>query len=263
MIGRQGGIGLVAALLLGGCTLAAGAGPPVGQPAMPPTSSPLATSALAITASSATPPAATPSGLSRSATNEAFPPEPGPPPVGTRLVHEQAWTPFAAAGGIVLHHPSSRVERIGYHESNTGGARELITLPSAIAPTTLSSRERGTDSATAADVVVDPAIEIRSPVSGRVVRAGGYTLYCRYNDHFVVVEPDDHPGWEVKILHLAAANVRVGQRVEAGVTVLAPGPNRFPFVSQVDAVTASPSWPHVHVEIDDPTIPDLPGAGGC
>lgn len=180
-----------------------------------------------------------------------------------RMVHEQSYLPFAEVGGVVLVHPSSRVERIGFHESNNEGARALAALPRASAPTTLATRARGTDPRTAADVVVDPETEIRAPVSGRVLRSGGYTLYCAYRDHFVVIEPDAHPGWEVKILHLRDSRVRAGQRVEAGVTVLAGGPNRLPFVSQVDAVTASPAWPHVHLEVVDPSIPDIPGSGGC
>ena len=58
-------------------------------------------------------------------------PDPGPAPaplptvedadslpagIQGRLVHEQAWTPFASVGEVVLHHPSSRVERVGFHE---------------------------------------------------------------------------------------------------------------------------------------------------
>lgn len=203
-----------------------------------------------------------------------LPEPPGSPPAavtvdvfpaegGTRVVHEQAWSPFATVGGVVVLHPSARVERIGFHESNDEGAMELAVLPTASAPVTLSTRGRGTDARTAADVVVDPDVEIRAPVSGRVLRAGSYVLYCRHIDHFVVIEPDDHPGWEVKLLHLAATRVRAGQRVEAGVTVLAPGPTRLPFASQVEEGAARPAWPHVHVEVDDPSIPDLPGTGGC
>jgi murein DD-endopeptidase MepM/ murein hydrolase activator NlpD len=184
---------------------------------------------------------------------------PADPP--SRLVHEQAWLPFATAGGIVLHHPSSRVERIGFHESAEQDARELTALPTASQPVTLTSRDRPTAPRTAADVVVDPAVEIRAPVSGRVLAANAYVLYCQFRDHLVIIEPDEHPGWQVKVLHLAATAVRVGQRVEAGLTVIAPGANRFPFASQVDEVTFSPAWPHVHVEIDDPSIPNLPGKG--
>jgi hypothetical protein len=163
----------------------------------------------------------------------------------------------------VLHHPSARVERVGFHESNHDGARDLEPLPTAAAPVTLETRERGTGARTAADVVVDPEAEIRAPATGRVERAGGYILYCDHRDDFAVIEPDSHPGWEVKILHIDGVQVRSGDRVEAGVTVIAPRPTRLPFASQVDETTAQPPWPHVHIEVVDPSIPDRPSGGGC
>jgi biotin carboxyl carrier protein len=183
-----------------------------------------------------------------------------PPP---RAVHEQAWTPFATVGGITLVHPSARVEHVGFHQANHDGARELTALATAAAPAMLESRERETPSSTAADVVVDPATEIRSPVTGTVKRGGGYTLYCKYRDDFVVIDPDQHPGWEVKVLHINGLQVRRGQRVEAGRTVIAPGPTQLPFPSQVDEIrTAEPAWPHVHIEVVDPSIRDRPSPGG-
>lgn len=187
--------------------------------------------------------------------------EPPPPP---RVVHEQAYTPFAVAGGAVtLHHPASRVERVGFHEANHDGARQMEALPGAAAPLTLEGRNRGTGSQTAADVVVDPEAEIRSPVSGRVLRGGGYILYCRISDDYVVIEPDERRGWEVKILHIDGLRVRPGDRVTAGQTVLAPRATQLPFESQVDEFrTAEPAWPHVHIEVVDPSIPDKPNPGG-
>lgn len=180
-----------------------------------------------------------------------------------RAVHEQAWTPFATAGGVVLLHPSRRVERVGFHESNLDGARQLDVLPGAVAPVTLESRQRDTGSRTAADVVVDPAVEIRSPVTGTVRYAGTYVLYCDHSDDFVIIEPDAHPGWEVKVLHISGVAVGPGDRVVAGQTVLAPAPTALPFPSQVDEVTFPPAWPHVHLEVIDPTIPDRPSGRGC
>ncbi len=182
-----------------------------------------------------------------------------------RTVHEQAWTPFAAAGGgqVVLHHPSARVERVGFHESNHDGARDLEPLPTAASPVTLEGRHRGTGERTAVDVVVDPDSEIRAPVTGQVRRAGTYVLYCDNRDDYVVIEPDARPGWEVKVLHIDGVRVRAGQRVVAAETVLAPRATRLPFKSQVDEVTAKPPWPHVHIEIVDPTIRDRPSGRGC
>ena len=177
-------------------------------------------------------------------------------------MHEQAWTPFATVGPVLLRHPSSRVEQVAFHESNHDGAREYQPLPTAADAITLESRERGTGARTAADVVVEPGVEIRSPVTGRVLRAGTYVLYCRHSDDYAVIEPDDRPGWEVKVLHIDGVRVRKGDRVVAGETVLAGGPTVLPFESQVDEHTARPAWPHVHLEVVDPSIPDRPTPGG-
>ena len=181
-----------------------------------------------------------------------------------RIVTEQAWTPFATAGGLTLTHPSSRVERVAFHQSTHDGAQQLTALPSAVAPLTLEDRERDTGARGAAAVVIDPDTEVRSPVTGRVKRAGGYVLYCDHSDDYVVIEPDARPGWEVKVLHIDGVRVRAGNRVVAGETVIAPRPTQLPFDSQVDKVrTADPAWPHVHIEVVDPTVRDRPTGPGC
>lgn len=187
------------------------------------------------------------------------------PPPPSRLVAEPGWSPFATVGGITLLHPAARVERIGFHESNHEGARELIPADTATAPTLMEARERGNGGATAADVVVDPAVEIRAPVTGRVKRAGTYVLYCEHSDDYVVIAPDAQPAWEVKLLHIDGVQVRAGARVVAGETVLAPRATQLPFESQVDELrTVDPAWPHVHIEVVDPTIRDRPNPNsGC
>ena len=180
-----------------------------------------------------------------------------------RTVIEQAWTPFATTGGITLLHPSRRIERVGFHESNHEGAQVMEVLPTAVRPTDLESRGRLTASRTAADVVSDPAVEVRAPVTGKVLRAGTYVLYCKHSDDYVAIEPDSHPGWEVKILHIDGVRVRPGDRVVAGETVIAPRPTQLPFESQVDkSRDTDPAWPHVHIEVVDPSIPNKPSPGG-
>lgn len=170
---------------------------------------------------------------------------------------------MATVGEVVLSHPANRIERVGFHQSNHEGAQPLTPLPTAISPSTLEGRERLTSDHTAADVVVDPAAEIRSPVTGRVKRAGRYVLYCKYSDDYAVIAPDAHPEWEVKLLHIDGVRVRRGDRVEAGVTVIAPRATQLPFESQVDELrTVDPAWPHVHIEVVDPAIRNIPSPGG-
>ena len=184
------------------------------------------------------------------------------PVAAVRSVLETGFRPFLAAGDVTLNYPTPRVERVGFHESNRAGARDLVVLPGAGETIDMPSRDRKTPGRTAADILSDPDREVRVPVTGTVKRGGTYTLYCKYTDSYAVIEPDTHPGWEVKILHITGLAVRAGQRVEAGVTPLAAHPTRLPFKSQVEDYSASPPWPHVHVEVVDPTIKNPPGVGG-
>jgi hypothetical protein len=169
--------------------------------------------------------------------------------------------PFAFASDVTLHYPSSRVEHVGFHESNDEGAQQMQALPGVDA-TTLEDRGRGTGSQTSADVVVDPESEIRAPVSGTVTSSGSYVLYCDKRDYFLNIEPDDHPGWKVRMLHMTGLNVSVGDVVVVGETIVAPHARQLPFSSQVDDIrTAEPAWPHIHMEIVDPSIPNVPNPG--
>lgn len=128
---------------------------------------------------------------------------------------------------MTLHQPAERVEHAGFREPNHDGARPL-----------------------------DP---LRTAVPDGVTGAGH-----AQPDRYVVIEPDERPGWEVKVLHMNNLRVRVGQRVTAGVTVLPSGPHPVPFESQVDeSKTTDRAWPRVHVEVVDPSIPEPLSPGGC
>jgi biotin carboxyl carrier protein len=190
-------------------------------------------------------------------------PTTAPSTAPARSVPDQGWgVPFAAVGGMVLVHPSSHVERIGFHESNHDGAQPMQPLASAVSPFVMETRDRGNAATTAADIVVQPGTELRAPVTGTVLRGGSYTLYCDYRDEYVVIAPDEHPTWEVKVLHIVGVQVRKGQRVVAGETVLARQAHQLPFESQVDETRPrDPAWPHTHLEVVDPSIPDRPSPG--
>jgi murein DD-endopeptidase MepM/ murein hydrolase activator NlpD len=189
------------------------------------------------------------------------------PPTTTTTLPErapaQAWTPYATVGPLTLHHPSDRVEAIGFHQSAEDGAQPQAAAPTAVRWFTMASRGRDTDRQGAADIVVEPGREIRSPVTGTVVRAGTYALYCDKVDEFAVIEPDARPGWQVKVLHVEGVALVAGQRVVAGVTRLADHARVLPFPSQVEDDTGRPAWPHVHLEVIDPTVPDRPTGPGC
>lgn len=184
-------------------------------------------------------------------------------PAGNRVVFDTQFREFAVAGSeLVLRYPTARVEVVGFHESKLAGARQLVAVPNAGRFVDMESRERATEGHGAADVESDPNGEVRAPVTGTIKRGGTYTLYCKYTDSFLVIAPDSHPNWEVKLLHINTLLVRKGQRVEAGVTPVAARPTRLPFKSQAEDFSAAPAWPHVHVEVIDPSIKNPPGVGG-
>jgi hypothetical protein len=199
----------------------------------------------------------------------AAPPPPAtvaPPttrPHPARFVHEQAWVPYAVVGPVTLHHPSDHVEAIGFHQSGHDGAQHQTAVEGAARWFVQEGRDRDTDLQGAADIVVEPDREVRVPVTGTVLRAGTYTLYCDNVDQYAVIEPDARPGWEVKVLHIEGLALTVGQRVEAGVTRLADHARVLPFASTVEDDTAVPGWPHVHVEVVDPSVKDRPTGPGC
>ena len=184
-----------------------------------------------------------------------------PPPRPTRGTGT-GYQPYATAGPVQLVHPVALVDLIGFHESGHDGGRQQDPLAGVVRPRTLPTRYRGTGSRTAADIVVPPDTAVRSPVTGTVKSAGTYVLYCRYRDDKVVIRPDAAPDLEVTVLHITGVQVRAGDRLVAGITQLAPRATPLPFESQVDRYAATPRWPHVHVEILDPRVPDRP-SGGC
>ena len=211
------------------------------------------------TGSSATPVTVAPAaGLDTSPTPS--PPTDGSEPadIGGREVTDTGYAPYARVGDVVLHHPGGVVELIGFHQSNHEGAQPQESVDGSARAMELASRGRGSSSRSAADIVTRPGTEIRAVVTGVVDRASAYTLYCDVLDEYLVIVPDGAPDLEVKLLHVVGLRVAPGDRVVAGVTPVADGVHTLPFASQVDDETGNPSWGHVHVEVVDTRIPNVP-----
>lgn len=254
---------MLAVALLGAVVAACGAGADASTdepaaleraPISAPTTTTTSTTAAPTTAPPTTAPPPPTTAAPATTTTRPHPP---------RQVHEQPWVPYATAGPVTLHHPSDRVEAIGFHQSGQDGAQHQAAVGGAARWFVQEDRDRDTDPQGAADIVMEPDREVRAPVTGTVLRAGTYTLYCDKVDQYAVIEPDARPGWEVKVLHVEGLALVKGQRVEAGVTRLAAKARVLPFASTVEDDTAVPAWPHVHIEVVDPSVPDRPTGPGC
>ena len=181
------------------------------------------------------------------------------------MVERADYVVLGQAGAATVRVPAAIVELIGFHQASHPGAQNITTSVTGLPAMVLSSRGRGTPSQSAADIVVPPGEPLRAPVTGTVVAARQYVLYCEHQDSLVYIEPDGLPGWQVRLFHVSGAIPAVGDRVFAGETIVATGgANQLPFESQVDDFTAEPSWPHVHLEVVDTNVPDdRPPGGGC
>ena len=244
------------AAVLAGALLAAGTGTADPRPVAVPTPPVV----VAVPAAPAAPPPPPPPAV-------AAPPEtvtaPRPAPAPARVVTRTGYRPYATVGPVTLHFPGDVVEVVGLHQSGNDAALPQSPVQGLQRIGLLGTRARGTSPQGAADIVVDPTRPVRSPVTGTVLRAGTYALYCDEVDNYLVVEPDARPGWEVKLLHFQGLSVGPGDRVRAGVTVIGAGARQLPFASQVDKHTVAPHWPHLHLEVVDPAIPDRPSGATC
>ncbi|MEM7092932.1 MAG: hypothetical protein AAF567_08010 [Actinomycetota bacterium] len=195
---------------------------------------------------------------------EAPSPAPAVTPAPERTVTEVGLRPLGQAEGVPLVLPVARIELIGFHQAGHPGSQAINAAGVGVDMMTLDSRGRGTAARSAADIVVPPGEPVFAPVTGTVVAANDYVLYCQYDDALVYIEPDDLPGWQVRLFHVEGVSAVAGARVQAGVTQVAASARTLPFESQVDEFTSEPSWPHVHLEVVDTTVPDTrPPGPGC
>ncbi len=175
---------------------------------------------------------------------------------------------IATHGDVEIVQPSPHVQMVGFHEGGSAAddvrpaaapdrnlgeepvasERREDPLPSMVLP----GRGRGTGSATAIDVAMDEGRKVFAPVTGTVTAANEYSLYGKVTDTIITIEPDGHPDVQLKILHVLDAQVEIGDRVEAGRTVLAEGPHKLPFSSQIDRFVTKKgrTLPHVHLEME-------------
>jgi murein DD-endopeptidase MepM/ murein hydrolase activator NlpD len=154
---------------------------------------------------------------------------------------------FAQIGDLALRLPSDAVVVHGFHEASN--RTSFAMTPVGDEPRVLPSRGRPAPATSAVDIVLVDDEPVRSPVTGTVEVAESFHVYGKHPDRRIVLVPDDAPELRVVVLHVTGVAVTAGDRVEAGVSVLAESARRFPFRSQIDDETAPDAWPHVHYEV--------------
>ena len=114
-----------------------------------------------------------------------------------------------------------------------------------------TSRYRGTYSTTAVDVGARAGCPVLAPVTGTVEAASSYMLYNAYPDNMVKIRPDGRTDVVVELLHLGALTVAVGDRVQAGVSVVGTvnDLSRY-FQSDIGYYYTGEDGNHVHVEVN-------------
>lgn len=173
---------------------------------------------------------------------------------------------FARVDGLALQLPGE-VVLVGFHEAAYDDALELRPVGEVVANdnttkfsappadgrgpgyVVLSSRARPNPAASAVDLVMRDDTPVRSLVTGTVTDVRPYQLYGQHPDHRIEIRPAARPDLRVVVIHVSDVAVAAGDHVEAGVTPLAAGPNRFPFPSHIDRYVDDGPWPHVHVEV--------------
>ncbi len=180
---------------------------------------------------------------------------------------------MAHVGQLQLLLPSLEVVLVGFHEASFQDAVGLGPIGTLIdnQNTTkfvddqvgrgetdfhiLASRGRYQGATTAVDVVLAPGINVLSPVTGTVTDVRKYQLYGRYEDTRIEIQPDDAPELRIVLIHVRGVDIRTGDRVVGGETILAEEANVFPFSSQVDRYTEPDRYGHVHIEVKPPGQP--------
>lgn len=153
---------------------------------------------------------------------------------------------FARVDDVELRVPSKDSRLVGFHEAAVRGALRLGPQQN-VPMRTLGTRNRATPKRSAADIAVEPATPVLSPVTGTVVSVQRYALYGKYPDTRIEIVPASDRSKTVVVLHVSGPIARVGDRVEGGNTVIAERGREFPFASQIDRFVG---WgPHVHVEV--------------
>jgi hypothetical protein len=192
---------------------------------------------------------------------------------------ERLLAPFARIGDVTLRIPNDQVLLVGFHEASVTAALDLepvgtlrrnhnrtridppVDDPAGAEYVVMSSRGRSPGPTSAVDLAMRDDDAVLSPVDGVVTDVRKYWLYGRHADHRIEIQPDSDPRRRIVMIHVRDVEVAEGDRVAASATVLAGGPNRFAFGSQIDRYLEPARWPHVHIEVKNAKGLERPDRG--
>ncbi|MEX0990129.1 MAG: hypothetical protein WD206_07530 [Actinomycetota bacterium] len=194
--------------------------------------------------------------------------EPREPVIGDEplVVPEPRNVPFAAFRDLELVVPSEKEIAICYHEAvypdaqtmepigtcrRNGNRTKFDPPPKRPGPPyiVMSSRGRGTPATSAVDVVMEGRTRVLAPATGRVARVKRYRYEGTF-DQRIEIAPTDAPDLRVVMLHVDQVQIREGDQLMAGESVLGV-PRVFGFTQQVDYYIPGRN-PHVHLEVKVP-----------
>lgn len=124
-------------------------------------------------------------------------------------------------------------------------------------------RDRPGQPDTAADIGADPGAKVFSPVTGTVVLVKDYSLYNKYPDVRVHIQPDGFPNVDVVLIHITDPTVKAGQRVEAGVTPLGVIRKLSDKINMQLRNYTKNGGNHTHLQVNDKKNPDYEGLKGA
>ena len=199
---------------------------------------------------------------------------------------------FASYGKVKLRLPVAvnRLTEIGFHQASYAWALRMKT-PLKDADPSKANKKRGTSRETssqptgenavlvgrvirmwrtrpgkpdtAADVGGKPGTAVLSPVTGTVVKIKSYKLYGKWPDYEMHIVPDGHDNLDIVMIHLTELEVKVGDRVTAGVTKVAHIRKLSDkFTDQLAQYTRD-GGDHVHLQVNNAEYKGYKGLDGA
>jgi len=116
---------------------------------------------------------------------------------------------------------------------------------------------------TAADVGGKPGTTVVSPVTGTVVKIKSYKLYGKWPDYEMHIQPDGFNNLDIVMIHLTDLDVKVGERVTAGITPVAHIRKLSDKFTDQLAQYVKGGGDHVHLQVNNAEYKGYKGLDGA